>query len=64
MAPVEKLRAAAELVRSAQLLVLKAHEENVRYMADSDSKRLTNIARQRDYWRAISVEAILVKYSV
>ena len=64
MAPVDKLHAAAEHVRSAQLLVLKAHAENVRYAPDTDLKRLRNIERQRSHWRAISVEAILVEYAV
>jgi hypothetical protein len=64
MAPVEKLHAAAEHVRSAQLLVLKAHAENIRYAPDADPKRLKNIERQRSHWNAISVEAILVKYEV
>jgi hypothetical protein len=64
MAPVNKLHATAELVRSAQLLVLKAHAENVRYPPDADAKRMSNIDRQRSYWRAISVEAILLKYTV
>jgi hypothetical protein len=64
MAPVDKLHAAAEHVRKAQLLILKAHAENIRYAPDLDPKRLENIERQRSHWRAISVEAILVQYAV
>jgi len=40
MAPVHKLHAAAEHVRAAQLLVLKAHAENIRYSPTADPKRL------------------------
>jgi hypothetical protein len=64
MAPVHKLHAAAEHVRAAQLLVLKAHAENIRYSPTADPKRLRNIERQRIHWRDISVEAILVQYAV
>ena len=64
MAPVDKLHAAAEHVRKAQLLVMKAHAENIRYASDTDPKRLSNIERQRSHWRDMSVEAILVQYSV
>jgi hypothetical protein len=64
MAAVDKLHAAAELVRTAQLLALKAHAENIRYSPDVDPKRLNNIDREHAYWLAISVEAILIKYAV
>jgi hypothetical protein len=64
MAPVEKLHAAAEDVRASQLLVLKAEEELIRYSPETDSKRLKNIERKRDYWQSMSVEAILVQYGV
>jgi hypothetical protein len=63
MAPTAKLQAAAELARSAQLLVLKAHAEGVRYSPDVDPKRLANIDNQLQYWRTISVEAILLAYA-
>jgi hypothetical protein len=62
MSPVEKLHAAAESVRSAQLLVLKGYHEIVRYNVPTDSRRLKSIERKRAYWRTISAEAILIKY--
>jgi hypothetical protein len=63
MAPAEKLQLAAEGVRSAQLLILKAELELIRYSADADAKRIKTIELKRDHWQSISVEAILVQYS-
>jgi hypothetical protein len=71
--PARKLQEAAESVRSAQLLVLKAELELVRYseVAFSErmrkiqySKRVRSIERKRDYWQTITVEAILIQYSI
>jgi hypothetical protein len=72
MEPTQKLQEAAESVRLAQLLVLKAEQELIRYseVAHSErvrkiehSKRASGIKRKRDYWETITVEAILVQYS-
>jgi hypothetical protein len=72
MEPTQKLQEAAESVRLAQLLVLKAEQELIRYseVAHSErmrkieySKRASSIERKRDYWETITVEAILVQYS-
>lgn len=73
MEPVRKLQEAAELVRSAQLLVLKAEFELIRYsevgasvgMRKMDhSKRVASIERKRNYWETITVEAILLQYAI
>src|SRR5580698_2232952 len=73
MAPAQRLQEAAESVRSAQLLVLKADLELIRYsdVAHSErmrkreySKRASSIERKRDYWQSITVESILVQYVI
>jgi hypothetical protein len=64
MAPVEKLRLAAEEVRAAQLFLLKAEFELIRYSDDVNARRIKNIELKRTHWQAISVEAILIQYSV
>ena len=63
MAPVAKLHVAAEGVRAAQLLLLKAELELIRYAEDADAKRIKNIEQRRDHWQTTSEEAILVQYS-
>ncbi len=63
MAPVEKLKLAAEGVRAAHLLLLKAELELIRYSEDADVRRIRKIELKRDHWQSISVEAILVQYS-
>jgi hypothetical protein len=73
MESAQKLQEAAESVRSAQLLVLKAELELIRYseVAHSErmrkieySKRASSIERKRDYWQTITVEAILIQYAI
>jgi hypothetical protein len=73
MQPTQRLHAAAEKVRSAQLLVYKAELELIRYseVAYSErlrsvdlSKRMASIERKRNHWQTITVEAILVQYSI
>jgi hypothetical protein len=63
MESVEKLQAAAEDVRAAQLLLLKAEFELIRYSEEPNAKRIRNIELKHDHWQTISVEAILVRYS-
>ena len=72
MEPARKLQEAAEAVRAAQLLVLKAELELIRYseVAHSErmrriehAKRMKSIERKREYWQTITVEAILVQYA-
>ena len=63
MAPVEKLRLAAEELRAAQLLLWKAEFEIIRYSDNVNAKRMRNIELKRTHWQTISVEAILVMYS-
>jgi len=73
MGPPQKLQEAAESVRLAQLLVLKAELELIRYseVAHSErmrkieyTKRTSSIERKRDYWQSITVEAILIQYAI
>ena len=73
MEPAQKLQEVAEAVRLAQLLVLKAELELIRYseVAYSQrmrkiehSKRASSIERKRDYWQSISIEAILIQYAI
>jgi hypothetical protein len=73
MQPTQKLHAAAEKVRSSQLLVCKAELELIRYSEGTDfnrlrsidlSKRMASIERKRNYWQKITVEAILVQYAI
>jgi hypothetical protein len=67
MQPTQKLHAAAEKVRSAQLLVCKAELELIRYSEGTLrtpeehrlSKRTASIERTRNHWQTITVEAIL-----
>lgn len=63
MAPAEKLQSTAEDVRAAQLLLLKAETELIRYSEDTNPKRTKNIEARRSHWQTISVEAILIQYS-
>src|SRR5258708_6078904 len=73
MEPAQKLQDAAELVRLAKLLVLKAELELIRYSEVAHaqrlrkieySKRASSIERKRDYWQTITVEAILIQYAI
>lgn len=73
MEPTRKLQEAAESVRLAQLLVLKAELELIRYseVAHSErmrkiehSKRASTIERKRDFWQTITIEAILIQYAI
>lgn len=64
MAPLEKLQMAAEEVRAAQLLLAKAEFEFIRYSDDANARRIKNIELRRVHWQTISVEAILVQYSI
>jgi len=73
MQPTQKLHAAAENVRSAQLLVCKAELDLIRYSEAAFSERLTSIdlpkriasiERKRNYWQTITVEAIPVRYAI
>lgn len=63
MAPISKLHLAAEGVRSAQLLLLKAESELIRYASDSNARQIENIERKREHWQSVSVEAILIQYA-
>jgi hypothetical protein len=72
MQPTQKLHAAAEKVRSAQLLVCKAELELIRYSEGAHSerlrsidlsKRMASIEHKRNHWQMITVEAILVQYA-
>jgi hypothetical protein len=63
MASVEQLQKAAEGVRAAQLLLLKAEFELIRYSDAPSAKRIRNIKTKRDHWQKISVEAILMQYA-
>jgi hypothetical protein len=73
MQPTQKLLAAAEKVRSAQLLVCKAELELIRYSEGARSerlksmdlaKRMASIERKRYHWQAITVEEILVQFAI
>jgi hypothetical protein len=73
MEPAGKLQEAAEAVRAAQLLVLKAELELIRYseVAYSErmrriehAKRVKSIERKREYWQTITVEAILIQHAI
>jgi hypothetical protein len=73
MEPAQKLQEATEAVRLAQLLVLKAELELIRYSEVAHfermrkiehPKRASSIERKRDYWQTITVEAILMEYAI
>lgn len=56
---------AAEAVRAAQLAILKAEHELIRYYPETEERaqRIAAIAEKRAEWQAISGEAIVRKYS-
>jgi hypothetical protein len=61
----ERLHRAAEHVRRAQLAVLKAEQELVRYDQQNEerSRHLASIEKRRDSWQSMAVESILQQYS-
>jgi hypothetical protein len=61
----ERLRRAAENVRTSQLAVLKAEQELVRYDPESEerSRHLASIKKRRDTWQSIAIESIIQQYS-
>lgn len=62
----ERLHRAAENVRAAQLSVLKAEQELIRYEPESEerSRHLASIEKKRDAWQSRPVESIIQQYSV
>jgi hypothetical protein len=61
----ERLRRTAENVRIAQLAVLKAEKELVRYDKDSEerSRRLASIELRQHVWQSTTIESIIQQYS-
>ena len=60
-----KVSRAAEKVRAAQLMILKAEQELIRYDSDTEerTRQLAAIERKRNAWQGMSVEVIVQQYS-
>jgi len=60
-----KVRRAAENVRAAQLMILKAEQELIRYDPETEqrTRQLAAIEKRRDTWQGMAVEAIVQRYS-
>ena len=60
-----KVSRAAENVRAAQLMILKAEQELIRYDSETEerTRQLAAIEKKRNTWQGISVEAIVQQYS-
>jgi len=60
-----KVRRAAENVRAAQLMILKAEQELLRYDSETEerTRQLTAIEKRRNTWQGMSIEAIVQQYS-
>jgi hypothetical protein len=56
---------AAENVRAAQLMILKAERELIRYDSETEerTRQLGAIEKKRNTWQGMSVEAIVQQYS-
>jgi hypothetical protein len=60
-----KVNRAAENVRAAQLMILKAEQELIRYDSEAEEKtrQLAAIEKKRNVWQVMPVEAIVQRYS-
>jgi hypothetical protein len=55
---------ASEQVRAAQLMILKAEQELIRYDPETEerTRQLAAIEKKRNTWRGMSVEAVVQHY--
>src|SRR5262245_48350558 len=60
-----KVNRAAENVRAAQLMILKAEQELIRYDSETEEKtrQLAAIEKKRNVWQVMPAEAIVQQYS-
>jgi len=60
-----KVSRAAENVRAAQLMILKAEQDLIRYDPETEARtrQLAAIEKKRNTWQSMSVEAIVQQYS-
>jgi hypothetical protein len=60
-----KVSPAAENVRAAQLMILKAEQELIRYDSETEerTRQLAAIEKKRNTWQGMSVEGIIQQYS-
>lgn len=60
-----RVNRAAENVRAAQLTILKAEQELIRYDSETEerARQLAAIEKKRNTWQGMSVEAIVQHYA-